>query len=176
MLKVIRQNTKIVDSDSRSIIEILSVGDGRYAHTTCIEYDFKGNVTNDELKLYNYEISNIVFENYKAKAVFRPEEDERKRYKIFIDDNKCEYRWRHGHDLCELVSALAYRLLFDDDLVAMIRSEYLTKNCEWVIAYETPWIGKDFVQEIDGYYSDPKHAYDTLGECMEHLKKTTSWI
>lgn len=176
MLKVIRQNTKIIDHDSRSIIEVVSVGEGRCGQTYCIEYDLKGNITNDELKLYNHEISNIVFENYKAKAVFRPEEDERKRYKIFIDDNKGEYRWRHGHDLYELVSALAYRLLFDDDLVAMIRSEYLTKNGEWVIAYETPWMGKDFVQEIDDYYSDPKHTYDTLEECIEELKKTTSWI
>lgn len=176
MLKVIRQNTKIVDKDSQSLIEIISVGDGRNALTTCIEYDFKGDVTNDELKLYNHEISNIVFKNYKAKAVFRPEEDERKRYMIFIDDNKSEYRYRHGYNICELVSDLAYKLLFDENSVAMIRSEYFTRGGEWIIAYQTPWMVNDFVQEIDDYYSDPKHTYDTVEECIEYLKKTTSWI
>lgn len=176
MLKIIRQNTKIIDHDSRSIIEVVSVGEGRHGQTYCIEYDLKGNVTNDELKLYNHEISNIVFENYKARAVFRPEEDERKYYKIFISDNKCEFRWRQGHNFYELVSELSRKMLFDDELIAMIRAEYLTKKDGWILAYETPWMGKDFVQEIDDYYSAPEHTYDTLGECMEHLEKTTSWI
>lgn len=47
MLKVIRQNTKIIDHDSRSIIEVVSVGEGSHGQTYCIEYDLKGNVTND---------------------------------------------------------------------------------------------------------------------------------
>lgn len=46
MLKVIRQNTRIIDHDSRSIIEVVSVGEGRLGQTYCIEYDLKGNVTN----------------------------------------------------------------------------------------------------------------------------------
>lgn len=176
MLKVIRQNTKIIDHDSRSIIEVVSVGEGRHGQTYCIEYDLKGNVTNDELKLYNHEISNIVFENYKARAVFRPEEDERKYYKIFISDNKCEFRWRQGHNLYELVSELSSKMLFDDELVAMIRAEYLTRRDGWALAYETPWIGRDYVQEIDDFYSDPRHGCYTLEECIEELRKTTSWI
>lgn len=176
MLKVIRQNTRIVDDDSRSIIEVVSVGEGRLDQTYCIEYDLKGNVTNDELKLYNHEISNIVFENYKAKAVFKPEEDERKYYKIFINDNKCEFRWRQGHNIYELVSELSRKMLFEDELIAMIKSEYLTKKGEWVTAYETPWMVGDYVQEIDDYYSNPKHAYDTLEECIEYLKATNNWI
>lgn len=141
-----------------------------------LKISIKYQLNERRLKLYNHEISNIVFENYKARAVFRPEEDERKYYKIFISDNKCEFRWRQGHNLYELVSELSSKMLFDDELVAMIRAEYLTKRDGWALAYETPWLGRDYVQEIDDFYSYPPHECYTLEECMEELRKTTSWI
>lgn len=176
MLKVIRQNTEIMDYDNACIYKVVSVGDCRYyPRTHCFKCDFDGEVMDYDVKLSNIEIENIVFKNYNAKAVFRPEEDERKLYCVLVKD-KDIFKWRQGYNLCELVSDLAYKIKFDIDSVAMIRSEYLTKDGEWIVAYETPWIDGDFVQEIDGYYSHPKHTYDTLEECMEYLKKTTSWI
>lgn len=176
MLKAIRQNTVIKDYDDLHIYKVVSVGDGRNGRTHCIEYDFSGTLVNDDKILLNREITNIVFKNDNARAVFRPEEDERKYYKIFIGDNKCEFRWRQGHNLYELVSELSSKMLFDDELVAMIRAEYLTKRDGWALAYETPWMGRDYVQEIDDFYSYPPHECYTLEECMEELRKTTSWI
>lgn len=175
MLKVIRQNTEIMDYGNGAIYKVLSVGDGIDSLTNCIEYDFDGNETDHNVRLYNHEITNIVFKNYNAKAVFRPEEDERKLYCVLVKDKDIS-KWRQGYNLCELVSDLAYKIKFDIDSVAMIRSNYLTKEGEWVTAYETTWIGKDYVQEIDDFYSDPRHGCYTLGECIEYLEKTTSWI
>ena len=128
-----------------------------------------------DVKLSNIEIENIVFKNYNAKAVFRPEEDERIKYTILVKDVDI-FNWKHGYNLYELVSELSSKMLFDDELVAMIRAEYLTKRDGWALAYETPWIGKDYVQEIDDFYSYPPHECYTLEECMEELRKTTSWI
>lgn len=176
MLKVIRQNTEIMDCDNACIYKVVSVGDCRYyPRTHCFKCDFDGEVMDYDVKLSNIEIENIVFKNYNARAVFRPEEDERKKYTILVKDVDI-FNWKHGYNLCELVDNLACKLLFDNDLVAMIRSNYLTKEGEWVTAYETPWIGKDYVQEIDDFYSDPRHGCYTLGECIEELEKTTSWI
>lgn len=175
MLKVIRQNTVIRDYDDVRIFKVVSVGDGgRNSLTKCIEYDLLGNVIDDNVKLYNREITNIVFKNYNARAVFRPEENENLNYKVFI--NWYPHVWKHGFDLQQLITDLAYEMLFRDNTIARIEVGHYEKNGKWVTTYETEWIGKDYVQEIDDYYSNPRHEYDTLEECIEYLNKTTSWI
>lgn len=188
MLKVIRQNTVIKDYDNLRIFKVVSVGDGRNGRTRCIEYDFLGDLVNDDTILLNREIANIVFENYNEKAVFRPEENENLYYKVFIKGYT--HAWKRGFDLQQLISDLAYEMLFEDgeakievghyekscNSVTGIEVGHYGKSCNWVTTYETKWITKDCVQEIDEYYSDPKHAYDTLEECIEELRKTNSWI
>ena len=193
MLKVIRQNTVIKDYDDLRIFKVVSVGDGRNGRTHCIEYDFLGTLVNDDTILLNREITNIVFKNDNARAVFRPEENENLHYKVFIKrypHNRVQI-WKHGFDLQQLITDLAYEMLFEDNgmakievghyekscnSVTTIEVGHYEKSCNWVTIYETKWITKDCVQEIDDYYSDPKHAYDTLEECIEYLKETTSWI
>ena len=176
MKKVIRQNTVIRDYDDSRIFKVVSVGDGRNGSTRCIEYDFSGNLVDDNTTLLNREITNIVFKNYNAKAVFRPEENENLYYKAFIKGYT--HACKRGFDLQQLISDLAYEMLFEDGKVkeAKIEVGHYEKSGNWVTIYETKWITKDFVQEIDEYYSDPKHAYDTLEECIEELRKTNSWI
>ena len=176
MLKVIRQNTVIRDYDDSRIFKVVSVGDGRNGSTRCIEYDFSGNLVDDNTTLLNREITNIVFKNYNAKAVFKPEENENLYYKVFIKGYT--HAWKRGFDLQQLISDLAYEMLFEDGkaIEAKIDVGHYEKPDNWVTTYETKWITKDFVQEIDEYYSDPKHAYDTLEECIEELRKTNSWI
>lgn len=173
MLKVIRQNTVIKDYDDMRIFKVVSVGDGRNGCSKCIEYDFSGNKIDDEVKVGNRVIESIVFENDGAKAVFRPEENEDLHYKVFI--KWFPHIWKHGYDLQQLISDLAYEMLFGDNS-AKIEVGHYEKTGNWVTTYESKWITKDYVQEIDDYYSDPKHAYDTLEECIEYLKETTSWI
>lgn len=176
MLKVIRQNTVIKDYDDGRIFKVVSVGGGRNSPARCIEYDFSGNLVDDNTILLNREITNIVFKNYNAKAVFRPEENEELYYKVFVKGYALV--WKHGFDLQQLISDLAYEMLFEDGKAkeAKIEVGHYEKSGDWVTTYETKWITKDCVQEIDDYYSDPKHAYDTLEECIEYLRKTTSWI
>lgn len=174
MLKAIRQNTVIKDYDDLRIFKVVSVGDGRNGRTHCIEYDFSGTLVNDDKILLNREITNIVFKNDNARAVFRPEENENLHYNVFI--NWYPHVWKHGFDLQQLVTDLAYEMLFEDNGIARIEVGHYEKTGKLVTTYETEWITKDYVQEIDDYYSDPKHAYDTLEECIEHLKETTSWI
>lgn len=173
MLKVIRQNSVIKDYDDLRIYKVVSVGDGRNGRTHCIEYDFSGTLVNDDKILLNREITNIVFKNDNARAVFRPEENESLHYKVFI--KWFPHIWKHGYDLQQLISDLAYEMLFGDNS-AKIEVGHYEKAGNWVTTYETKWITKDYVQEIDSYYSDPKHAYDTLEECIEYLEETTSWI
>lgn len=178
MLKVIRQNTVIKDYDDLRIFKVVSVGDGRNGRTHCIEYDFLGTLVNDDTILLNREITNIVFKNDNARAVFRPEENENLHYKVFIKrypHNRVQI-WKHGFDLQQLITDLAYEMLFEDNGMAKIEVGHYERAGNWVTTYETKWITKDYVQEIDDYYSDPKHAYDTLEECIEYLKETTSWI
>ena len=176
MKKVIRQNTVIRDYDNGSIFKVVSVGDGRNGSTRCIEYDFSGNLADDNTALLNREITNIVFKNYNAKAVFRPEENENLYYKVFIKWHT--NAWKRGFDLQQLISDLAYEMLFEDGKVkeAKIDVGHYEKPGNWVTTYETKWITKDCVQEIDEYYSDPKHAYDTLEECIEELRKSNGLI
>ena len=176
MKKVIRQNTVIRDYDDSRIFKVVSVGDGRNGRTRCIEYDFSGNLVDDNTTLLNREITNIVFKNYNAKAVFRPEENENLYYKVFVRGYALV--WKRGFDLQQLITDLAYEMLFEDGKAkeAKIEVWHYEKPGDWVETYETKWITKDFVQEIDEYYSDPKHAYDTLEECIEELRKTNSWI
>lgn len=174
MRKVIRQNTEIMDCDNGVIYKVLSVGDGRNSLTNCIEYDFDGNETDYNVRLYNHEITNIVSKNYNARAVFRPEENEELYYKVFVKGYALV--WKHGFDLQQLISDLAYEMLFKDNGEAKIEVGYYKKSCDWVTTYETKWITKDCVQEIDEYYSNPKHTYDTLEKCIEELRKTNSWI
>lgn len=178
MLKVIRQNTVIKDHDDGRIFKVVSVGDGRNSRTRCIEYDFLGNLVNDNTILLNREITNIVLKNDNARAVFRPEENENLYYKFFIKwypHNRVQI-WKHGFDFQQLITDLAYEMLFEDNDMAKIEVGHYEKSCNWVTTYETKWITKDCVQEIDDYYSNPKHAYDTLEECIEYLRKTNSWI
>ena len=178
MLKVIRQNTVFKDYDDGRIFKVVSVGDGKNSHTRCIEYDFLGNLVNDDTLLLNREITNIVSKNDNAMAVFRPEESEELYYKVFIKwypNNRVQI-WKHGFDLQQLITDLAYEMLFEDNCMAKIEVGHYEKSCNWVTTYETKWITKDYVQEIDDYYSDPKHAYDTLEECIEYLIKTSSRI
>lgn len=189
MLKVIRQNTVIKDYDDGCIFKVVSVGDGRDGRTRCIEYDFLGNLVDDNTILLNREITNIVSKNDNAKAVFRPEENENLYYKIFI--KWYPHVWKHGFDLQQLITDLAYEMLFKDNCMAKIEVGHYKKSCnsvtaievghyekscDWVTTYETKWITKDCVYGIDDYYSNPKHAYDTLEECIEHLKATNNWI
>lgn len=176
MKKVIRQNTVIKDYDDGRIFKVVSVGDSRNGRTHCIEYDFSGNLVDDNTILLNREITNIVFKNYNAKAVFRPEENEELYYKAFVEGYALV--WKHGFDLQQLISDVAYEMLFEDGKAkeAKIEVGHYEKSGDWVTTYETKWITKDCVREIDDYYSDPKHAYDTLEECIEYLKETTSWI
>lgn len=174
MLKAIRQNTVIKDYDDGHIFKVVSVGDSRNGRTRCIEYDFLGNLVDDNTILLNREITDIVFKNDNAKAVFRPEENEELYYKVFVKGYALV--WKHGFDIQQLISDLAYEMLFKDNCEAKIEVGHYEKSCDWVSTYETKWITKDCVQEIDDYYSDPKHAYDTLEECIEYLKETTSWI
>ena len=177
MLKVIRHNTVIKDYDDLRIFKVVSVGDGRNGRTRCIEYDFFGTLVDDDTILLNREITNIIFKNYNARAVFKPEENEDLHYKFFIKrypHNRVQI-WKHGFDLQQLITNLAYEMLFEDG-EAKIEVGHYEKSCNWVTTYETKWIAKDYVQEIDEYYSDPKHAYDTLEECIEELRKTNGWI
>ena len=176
MKKVIRQNTVIRDYDDGRIFKVVSVGDGRNGRTRCIEYDFSGNLVDDNTILLNREITNIVFKNYNAKAVFRPEENEELYYKVFIRLYPHVLKvWKDGFDLQQLITDLAYEMSFGDN-EAKIAVGHYDKEENWVKTYETKWITKDCVQEIDEYYSNPKHAYDTLEECIEYLKETTSRI
>lgn len=178
MLKVIRQNTVIKDYDDLRTFKVASVGDGRNGCTHCIEYDFSGTLVNDNTILLNREITNIIFKNYNARAVFKPEENENLYYKVFIKwypHNRVQI-WKHGFDLQQLITDLAYEMLFEDNDMAKIEVGHYEKPGNWVTTYETKWITKDCVQEIDEYYSDPKHAYDTLEECIEELRKTNSCI
>lgn len=176
MRKVIRQNTVIVDYDNLSKFKAVSVGDGRNAITKCIEYDFSGNVIDDNVKLSNRKIERIVYKTYNARAVFRPEENEEVYYKVAIREKRYEtIYWKKGYNLFELVSDLAYELIFAEDSDAMIQVGHLVYD-EFVTTYKTPWMGKDYVQEIDDYYSNPRRAFNTLEECIEYLKATTSWI
>ena len=174
MLKVIRQNTVINDYDDLRIFKVVSTGDGRNGRTRCIEYDFFGNLVNDDTELLNHEITNIVSKNYNARAVFRPEENEELYYKVFVKGYALV--WKHGFDLQQLISDLAYEMLFKDNGEAKIEVGHYEKSCNWVTTYETKWITKDCVYGIDYYYSNPKHAYDTLEECVEYLKATNNWI
>lgn len=174
MLKVIRQNTVIKDCDDLRIYKVVSVGDGRNGRTHCIEYDFSGTLVNDDTILLNREITNIVFKNDNARAVFRPEENENLHYKVFI--KWYPHVWKHGFDLQQLITDLAYEMLFKDNGMAKIEVGHYEKSCNWVTTYETKWITKDYVQEIDDFYSDPRHGCYTLEECIEELRKTTSWI
>ena len=174
MRKVIRQNTTILDCDNMRTYKVLSVGDGRYGLTHCIEYDYQGNLIDDNVILRNNEIENIVFENYKARAVFRPEEDENVYYKFYIKDD--EFTWKHGTNLPELIEELSSALTFNNSKAMIVVTQFIEKDDSWVTTYKTPWMGKDYVQEIDDYYSNPRHGYDTLEECIEYLEKTTSWI
>lgn len=174
MLKVIRQNTVIKDYDDGRIFKVVSVGDGRNGRTSCIEYDFLGNLVDDNTVLLNREIANIVYKNDNARAVFRPEENEELYYKVFV--NGYALVWKHGFDLQQLISDLAYEMLFKDNGEAKIDVGHYEKICDWVTTYETKWITKDCVYGIDDYYSNPKHAYDTLEECIEYLKATNNWI
>lgn len=176
MLKVIRQNTVIKDYDNGRIFKVVSVGDSRNGRTHCIEYDFLGNLVNDNTILLNREITNIVSKNDNARAVFKPEENENLYYKIFIkwyQNNRVQI-WKHGFDLQQLITDLAYEMLFEGNDMAKIEVGRYEKS--WVTTYETKWITKDCVYGIDEYYSNPKHAYDTLEECIEYLKETNSWI
>lgn len=174
MLKVIRQNTVINDYDDLRIFKVVSVGDGRKGSTRCIEYDFLGNLVNDDTILLNHEITNIVSKNYNARAVFRPEENEELYYKVYVKGYALV--WKRGFDLQQLISDLAYEMLFKDNGEAKIEVGHYVKSCDWVTTYETKWITKDCVYGIDDYYSNPKHAYDTLEECIEYLKATNNWI
>lgn len=175
MRKVIRRNTTIMDSDNIRIFKVRSVGDGVDAYTYCSEYDFSGNLVCSDVKLYNREIVRIVYNNYNARAVFRPEEDEDIYYKIYIKDD--EFTYKHGSNLPELVEYLSNALIFSlCNTYAMIEVRQFTEECEWVTTYKTPWLSKDYVQEIDDFYSYPPHECYTLEECMEELKETTSWV
>lgn len=176
MLKVIRQNTVIKDYDDLRTFKVASVGDGRNGRTHCIEYDFSGDLVNDDTILLNREITNIIFKNYNARAVFKPEENENLYYKVFIKGYT--HAWKRGFDLQQLISDLAYEMLFEDGKAreAKIDVGHYEKPDNWVTTYETKWITKDCVQEIDEYYSNPKHTYDTLEKCIEELRKTNSWI
>lgn len=175
MRKVIRQNTEIRDYDNLRIFKVVSVGDGSNGRTHCIEYDFDGNLVDDNAILVNHEITNIVYKNCNAKAVFRPEEDEEVYYKIAIRDKRYEtIYWEKGYNLFELVSSLAYKLLFEDS-DAMIQVGHF-ENHAFVTTYKTPWLSKDYVQEMDDYYSNPRHEYDTLEKCIEEVNETTSWV